>query len=100
MQLCLWLSAVRFVSERGWQLASPCHASCSVKSEWVNSSYLSGKWERFLCSWGGLLVPESTIRLQRVSGKLGMRLYITHTRSSDAWEFVYVTGNPSALICE
>lgn len=73
----LWLSAVRFASEREWQLARARHASCSVKLEWVNSSYFSGKWERFLCGQGE--VPESTVRLQIASGKLCGYKYNTHS---------------------
>lgn len=72
-------SVLSDLSERGWQLASPRHASCSVKSEWVNSNYFSGKWERFLCNWGGLPVPESTIRLQIVSGKQHAAIYNTYS---------------------
>lgn len=81
-------AAGRSVSERGWQLASPRHASCGVKLEWVNSSYFSGKWERFLCCQGRPLLPKSTTSLQIISGKFGAWLYIMHARSSDTCEFV------------
>lgn len=35
--------------DTGLAACQPRHASCSLKSQRVNSSYFSGEWERLLC---------------------------------------------------